>query len=702
MAQRETEALLLSDRTAAENAVLSARMAGWKGSDARAQAADALAALGLTERAEALPGEMTALERKLTALACALARDPEILLLDEPFAALDENAAHRVRELLRERSGVRLTVVFSRDKALFDGGETSAVELSEGEIISLRNEPAGDAPAPAPTPASGTAGMAAANLFRPRGRAALRLLGMFFSVLAVCLGLACLRGAERKAAALQSETLAAYPLVLGRESVASGDLEPLAAYLEAEIDPDGAQVQRTFALTPRIYSINARGGIRQVTPDTENGTALWTEMPGGEALQQAGYELVSGRWPNRYDEAAVLLDSQGGLDRACMQALGLTSEDAAGGLNYTDLLRLSFRVVLPTGEYVQNVDGTWGFLGGDEEFLADMVRNSLPLKIVGILRPVQTGSADVRIGGALYMSELTEWVAESVKNSPIVTEQLADPARDVLTGLPFNDGTLDADPATMRQLLKNRIAASSGAYQVQLYQRITSDKVDESAAGELLEQLLDAMSDTEIAELFDREIGQYISAGSLEDNLRSFGALDADTLVGLRIYALSFAYRGKLASLLSRYDQRVSYTDTAAAVISAGASVLESQRSVFPVLRAALLCLAALGVILSAALPVLPRRREIAVFRLLGLPGDKAAGMLAWEALIPGALGSAAGTLGALVIQRVAEVFRDGLEWRTALLIALGAAALGAVSARLTAGSASRRDPAEALRHAEE
>ena len=244
----------------------------------------------------------------------------------------------------------------------------------------------------------------------------------------------------------------------------------------------------------------------------------------------------------------------------------------------------------------------------------------------------------------------------------------------------------------MRQLLKNRIAASSGAYQVQLYQRITSDKVDESAAGELLEQLLDAMSDTEIAELFDREIGQYISAGSLEDNLRSFGALDADTLVGLRIYALSFAYRGKLASLLSRYDQRVSYTDTAAAVISAGASVL----------RAALLCLAALGVILSAALPVLPRRREIAVLRLLGLPGDKAAGMLAWEALIPGALGSAAGTLGALVIQRVAEVFRDGLEWRTALLIALGAAALGAVSARLTAGSASRRDPAEALRHAEE
>ena len=697
-----SEELLLPDRTAAENAALSARMAGWRGADARRQASDALAALGLSDRSRALPGEMTARERKLTAIGCALARDPEILLLDEPFEGLDAITVQQVRELLTERASVRMVVAFSRDPMLFDGAEDTAAELEEGEIVSLRNEPEAGPPVPAPAPASAGPAMALASLFRPRGKAAVRLFGMFASVLAVCLGLACLQGAQRRASALQAETLAAYPLVLGKDSVTSGDLESLAAFLDREIDPHGAQIQRSRALTPQIYSLGADGRIRQVTPDEENGTALWTELPRGEELQHTGYDLVSGRWPNRYDEAAVLLDSQGSLDRACMQALGLSSEEAAAGLNYMDLLRLSFRVVLPTGEYVQNVDGTWGYLGGDESFLNDMVRNSLPLKIVGILRPVQTGAADVRIGGVLYMSELTDWVTESINTSRIVTEQRSDPSRDVLTGLPFNDGTLDSDLAAKRQLLKSRVSASSGAYQVQLYQRLTDDKVDETAAEELLLQLLDGMEEEKVTELFDQEIGRYISAGSLEDNLRSFGVLDAGELAGLRIYALSFAYRGKLASILNRYEQRVSYTDPAAAVISAGASMLESQGTVFPVLRWVLLCLGALGVILASALPLLTRKRETAVLRALGLPGDRAAGALVWEALLLGLLGSAAGTLGALLIQSFVSAFREGLPWSTALLIGAGAAILGAVSARIAAGDTSRRSPAEALRRAEE
>ena len=229
-----SEELLLPDRTAAENAALSARMAGWRGADARRQASDALAALGLSDRSRALPGEMTARERKLTAIGCALARDPEILLLDEPFEGLDAITVQQVRELLTERASVRMVVAFSRDPMLFDGAEDTAAELEEGEIVSLRNEPEAGPPVPAPAPASAGPAMALASLFRPRGKAAVRLFGMFASVLAVCLGLACLQGAQRRASALQAETLAAYPLVLGKDSVTSGDLESLADMLILE------------------------------------------------------------------------------------------------------------------------------------------------------------------------------------------------------------------------------------------------------------------------------------------------------------------------------------------------------------------------------------------------------------------------------------------------------------------------------------
>jgi|GEM_PF-210433 len=695
--------LLLPDRTAAENAALSARMAGWRAGDARRQAARTLAALGLSDRGDALPGELSGQERRLAALGCALAREPELLLADEPTEGLERETAARVIELLRTQAADRLVVVFTRDEELLGGAEDHAFRLEEGEIVRLRESP-DEAPtsAPAPPPPAPVLTEAMGNLFRPRGRAAVRLLGAFLSVLAVCLGLAALRGAELRGLTLQSETLAAYPLVLERQSVTSGDLEGLSDYLETEIDPRGATVQRTYAVSPRIYSLNARGEVRQVSPETDTGTALWTEMPKGEELQKTGYELVSGRWPNRYDEAAVLLDSQGSLDRACLRALGLTGEEAAAGLNYTDLLRLSFRVVLPTGEYVRSADGTWSYLGGDEEFMADMVRNSLPLKIVGILRPVRTGAADVRIGGALYMGDLTDWVIDSVMDSRVVTEQLASPERDVLTGLTFNDGTLDSDTAAMRQLLKNRVTASSGAYQVELYRQLTGEKVDETASQDLLLQLLDAMTGEEVDALFDREIGQYISAGSLEDNLRSFGALDARTLTGLRIYARTFAYRGELSGLLGRYRERVSYTDTAAAVISTGASLLENQGRVLPLLRAVLIALGALGVILTAALPLLTRRREIAVLRSLGMPGGAAANVLVWETVLPVLLGAVAGALAALLAARLSGTLNDGLTWQTALLTVVAAGLLGALSARLGAGDVSRRSSAEALRLAEE
>ena len=98
------------------------------------------------------------------------------------------------------------------------------------------------------------------------------------------------------------------------------------------------------------------------------------------------YTLAAGRWPERYDEAAVLLDARGKVDESCLRSLGLDPE-ANANISYTELLRLSFRVLLPTDEYVQNVDGTWGYMGGDTAYLTAKIASSQRLNIVGILFP---------------------------------------------------------------------------------------------------------------------------------------------------------------------------------------------------------------------------------------------------------------------------------------------------------------------------
>jgi ABC-type sulfate/molybdate transport systems ATPase subunit len=66
---------------------------------------DLLDRLGITHLASARPGQLSGGERQRVALARALARDPRVLLLDEPFGALDAITRARVRDELGDELG---------------------------------------------------------------------------------------------------------------------------------------------------------------------------------------------------------------------------------------------------------------------------------------------------------------------------------------------------------------------------------------------------------------------------------------------------------------------------------------------------------------------------------------------------------------------------------------------------------------------
>jgi molybdate transport system ATP-binding protein len=83
----------------------------------RRGAGDLLARFGLERLANAKPGELSGGERQRVALARALAREPAVLLLDEPLAALDAHTRSAVRAELQEllREAGRATIVVTHD-----------------------------------------------------------------------------------------------------------------------------------------------------------------------------------------------------------------------------------------------------------------------------------------------------------------------------------------------------------------------------------------------------------------------------------------------------------------------------------------------------------------------------------------------------------------------------------------------------------
>jgi putative ABC transport system ATP-binding protein len=109
---------LIPTMTALENVALPLELAGRR--DAFARAKDGLAEVGLAERLEHYPAQLSGGEQQRVALARALANEPELLLADEPTGNLDRSTGRQIAELIfaaRERHGATLFLI-THDPAL--------------------------------------------------------------------------------------------------------------------------------------------------------------------------------------------------------------------------------------------------------------------------------------------------------------------------------------------------------------------------------------------------------------------------------------------------------------------------------------------------------------------------------------------------------------------------------------------------------
>lgn len=127
---------LLPEFTALENVMIPALIAGTSASVARSEAKRLLSEMGLAERFDHKPSELSGGEQQRVAIARAIINKPAVLFADEPSGNLDSNTKREIHKLffdLRDRYGLTVIIV-THDKDLAKMSDRM-IEMSDGKIV---------------------------------------------------------------------------------------------------------------------------------------------------------------------------------------------------------------------------------------------------------------------------------------------------------------------------------------------------------------------------------------------------------------------------------------------------------------------------------------------------------------------------------------------------------------------------------------
>ncbi len=131
--------------TVLDNAAFGLEMAGVAKAERGAKVRPLLDKVGLTRFADFYPHQLSGGMRQRTSLVRAFVTDPEVLLMDEPFAALDaQNKILLQTELMRIWEENRQSVIYithSIDEALFLGDRIAIMSSSPGRMTEIIKVP---------------------------------------------------------------------------------------------------------------------------------------------------------------------------------------------------------------------------------------------------------------------------------------------------------------------------------------------------------------------------------------------------------------------------------------------------------------------------------------------------------------------------------------------------------------------------------
>ena len=265
---------------------------------------------------------------------------------------------------------------------------------------------------------------------------------------------------------------------LTEDNSSVNDLASLKKYLDSDectISEDAASIEYSYGIAPLIYRQNKDGTVRQIFPDSSlsalNNTtsaagivssmtnqSVFTEMAEEPSLYEDQYDVKAGRWPESYNEAVLVLNSDGSISDYALYILGIEDDSVMmrflqeyaknkntqaptgyGTYPYDTFVGLKYKIVTSSDYYVYDEERQiWRNRSDDEAYVEQLVENSPDLTIVGVVQPRADASSTILPIGVAYTHALTNYAIDHAAESEVVKQQLADPEVNVLTGERFD------------------------------------------------------------------------------------------------------------------------------------------------------------------------------------------------------------------------------------------------------------------------
>ena len=272
---------------------------------------------------------------------------------------------------------------------------------------------------------------------------------------------------------------------LTEDNSSVNDLASLKKYLdsnECTISEDAASIEYSYGTAPLIYRQNKDGTVRQIFPDSSlsalNNTtsaagivssmtnqSVFTEMAEEPSLYEDQYDVKAGRWPESYNEAVLVLNSDGSISDYALYILGIEDDSVMmrflqeyaknkntqaptgyGTYPYDTFVGLKYKIVTNSDYYVYDEERQiWRNRSDDEAYVEQLVENSPDLTIVGVVQPRADASSTILPIGVAYTHALTYYAIDHAAESEVVKQQLADPEVNVLTGERFDADQRETD-----------------------------------------------------------------------------------------------------------------------------------------------------------------------------------------------------------------------------------------------------------------